>query len=109
MTTTLMLTPDQEAWLQAHIARGDFASVEAAARQRIAERAAEESRMSGRREALLSGELSDADLAAIAATEMDARRQHLDSALAEFEAFRQTMPRIPLEEMLSARHEGRKY
>jgi antitoxin ParD1/3/4 len=43
----ITLTPEQEAWCKAHVARGDFASVEAAARQlideRIAERAAEES------------------------------------------------------------------
>ena len=40
------LTPGQQAWLDAHVARGDFASVEDAARrlidERIAERAAEE-------------------------------------------------------------------
>lgn len=42
----ITLTPQQEAWLKAHVASGDFASVEEAARQlideRIAERAAEE-------------------------------------------------------------------
>jgi antitoxin ParD1/3/4 len=42
----ITLTPEQEAWLQAHVASGDFASVEDAARQlideRIAERASEE-------------------------------------------------------------------
>lgn len=42
---SITLTPDQEAWLRAHVARGDFASVEEAARrlidERIAERAAE--------------------------------------------------------------------
>ena len=44
---TITLNPDQEAWLKARVARGDFASVEDAARQlideRIAERAVEES------------------------------------------------------------------
>ena len=44
---TISLTPEQQAWLNAHVARGDFASVEEAVRQlideRIAERAAEES------------------------------------------------------------------
>jgi len=43
----ITLTPEQEAWCKIHVARGDFASVEEAARQlideRIAERAAEES------------------------------------------------------------------
>ncbi|MGH6851046.1 MAG: hypothetical protein ACREDD_11465 [Methylocella sp.] len=44
---TITLTREQEAWLKAHVAHGDFSSIEEAARQligeRIAERAAEES------------------------------------------------------------------
>jgi antitoxin ParD1/3/4 len=44
---SVSLTPEQEAWFHAHVARGDFASVADAVRQlideRIAERAAEES------------------------------------------------------------------
>jgi antitoxin ParD1/3/4 len=43
----IILTPEQEAWLQARVASGDFASVEEEARQlldeRIAERMVEES------------------------------------------------------------------
>jgi antitoxin ParD1/3/4 len=43
---TITLTPEQESLLNAYIARGDFSSIEEAARQlideRIAERAAEE-------------------------------------------------------------------
>jgi antitoxin ParD1/3/4 len=42
----ISLTPDQQAWINAHIASGDFDSVEEAVRllldERIAERAAEE-------------------------------------------------------------------
>ena len=42
----ISLTAEQQAWLSAHVARGDFVSVEEAARQlideRIAERAIEE-------------------------------------------------------------------
>jgi antitoxin ParD1/3/4 len=42
----ICLTPEQQAWISAHVARGDFASIEDAARQlldvRIAERAIEE-------------------------------------------------------------------
>ncbi len=42
----ISLTPEQKAWLDAHVSRGDFASAQEAARQlineRIAERAAEE-------------------------------------------------------------------
>ena len=34
----ITLTPEQEAWLQAHVATGDFASIEEAARQLIDER-----------------------------------------------------------------------
>lgn len=47
MTISLSLTPEQQAWLDARVASGDFLSVEEAARQlieeRIAEREAEES------------------------------------------------------------------
>jgi antitoxin ParD1/3/4 len=37
----ITLTPDQEAWLQSHVAIGAFASVEEAARQLLDERIAE--------------------------------------------------------------------
>ena len=37
----ITLHPDQEAWLKARVASGDFASVEAAARQLLGERIAE--------------------------------------------------------------------
>ncbi len=37
----ITLTPDQEAWLQAHVAAGDFASIEEAARQLLDERICE--------------------------------------------------------------------
>jgi antitoxin ParD1/3/4 len=38
---TITLTPEQQEWLAAHVAAGDFASVEDAARQLIDERIAE--------------------------------------------------------------------
>jgi len=38
---TITLKPDQEAWLETRVARGDFASIEEAARQLIDERIAE--------------------------------------------------------------------
>jgi prevent-host-death family protein len=41
--------------------------------------------------------------------EPDGRKEKIDRVLAEIEEFRKTMPRIPLEEILSARHEGHKY
>lgn len=37
----ITLTPDQEAWLQAHVATGDFPWIEEAARQLIDERIVE--------------------------------------------------------------------
>ncbi|HEY5225998.1 MAG TPA: hypothetical protein VIJ06_04325 [Methylovirgula sp.] len=37
----IILTPEQEKWLHAHVERGDFPSVEAAARQLIDESIAE--------------------------------------------------------------------
>jgi prevent-host-death family protein len=41
--------------------------------------------------------------------EADRRQAEFDRVIAEIEEFRQTMPRISLEELLSARHEGHKY
>ena len=38
---SITLTPEQEAWIKAHIATGDFASIEEAARQLIDDRIAE--------------------------------------------------------------------
>jgi len=38
---TITLHPDQEAWLKTRVASGDFASVDAAARQLLGERIAE--------------------------------------------------------------------
>jgi antitoxin ParD1/3/4 len=40
---TITLTPEQIAWIDAHVARGDFPSVEDAVRQLIDERIAERS------------------------------------------------------------------
>ena len=41
--------------------------------------------------------------------EADRRQAGDEHVLAEIEEFRKTMPRIRLEEILSARHEGHKY
>ena len=43
----ITLKPEQEAWLASHVATGDFASVEEAARQLIDERIAERNAMEG--------------------------------------------------------------
>ena len=41
--------------------------------------------------------------------EADGRQQKIDRVIAEIDEFRKTMPRIPLADLLSARHEGHKY
>jgi prevent-host-death family protein len=41
--------------------------------------------------------------------EADNRQAGIARAMAEIEEFRKTMPRIALEDLLSARHEGHKY
>jgi prevent-host-death family protein len=41
--------------------------------------------------------------------EPDDRRERVNRVMAEIDEFRKTMPRIPLEELLSSRHEGHKY
>jgi len=81
ITVKLTLAPAQEAWLHAHIARGDFDSLEGAAQQLIAERIAERAAEEGKREVLPVGALNDADLEAIAATEMSVRHLPLDYEL----------------------------
>lgn len=69
MTITLALTPDQETWLQAHVATGNSASIEEAVQRLIAERIAEErQRKKDRREVLRATDLSEEDIAAIAAS-----------------------------------------
>ena len=41
--------------------------------------------------------------------EADQRRLEVRKAMAELQAFRETMPRLTLDEILSARHEGHRY
>lgn len=41
--------------------------------------------------------------------EMDRRQAQVERVFAEMEEFRKTMPRLSLEEILSARHEGHRY
>ncbi len=80
---TITLTADQEASLRALVTAGNFASIEEAARALLDERLAEERRRAAgnRREVLLAGELSDADLAEIAAAKMNPRHDHLNDEL----------------------------
>ena len=81
MSIILTLTPEQEGWLQAHVAAGHFASIEEAAQRLIAERIAERVADTPGRQALWVEELSDAELEAIAAVEMDPRHDHLNGEL----------------------------
>jgi prevent-host-death family protein len=41
--------------------------------------------------------------------EVDQRQAEIFKAKAQIEAFRETMPRLPIDEIISARHEGHKY
>ena len=83
MTITLNLTHEQEDWLRARVAAGDVASIEEAARRAIDERIAEDRRGQDGywRRALLVSELSDADIAEIAASKMDPRYNYLNDEL----------------------------
>ncbi len=81
---SISLTPEQHAWLTAHVARGDFTSIEEAVRQlideRIAERSAEESD-----DMAWAKPLVDEALAAIARGEVISREAHdarMDALLA---------------------------
>ena len=60
------------------MAAGEYASIEEAARQVIDERIADDQRRKLKRQALLVGELNDADFEAIAGTEMAARHKHVE-------------------------------
>jgi antitoxin (DNA-binding transcriptional repressor) of toxin-antitoxin stability system len=41
--------------------------------------------------------------------EAEVRRTSVERAFAEFREFRKSMPKIPLDEFLSARHEGHRF
>lgn len=43
------------------------------------------------------------------APEIDQRQARIKQTMAQIEAFRATMPRLSLDEILSARHEGHRY
>ena len=83
----ISLTPEQQAWLNAHVARGDFASVEDAVRQlideRIAERAAEE-----RDDLAWAKPYVDEALADVARGEVLSRDEHRARNAARLAAFK---------------------
>jgi antitoxin ParD1/3/4 len=85
-TLSLMLisiTPEQQAWLAAHVERGEFASVDEAVRQLIDERIAE--RMIEEDDLAWAKPLVDEALGAVARGEVLSREEHearMDAVLA---------------------------
>ena len=71
----ISLTPEQQAWLSAHVAQGDFASVEEAARQLIDERIAERAAEAGD-DLAWAKPYVDAALSAVARGDVLSREEH---------------------------------
>lgn len=84
---TISLTPEQQAWLNAHVARGDFASVEDAARQLIDERIAERALEEGDDLAWAKPYVDEA-LAAAARGDVLTREEHRARNAARLDAFK---------------------
>ncbi len=79
----ISITPEQKAWLAAHVERGEFASVDEAVRQLINERIAE--RMIEEDDLAWAKPLVDKALAAVARGEVISREEHearMDAVLA---------------------------
>ena len=80
---SISITPEQQAWLAAHVERGEFASVDEAVRQLIDERIAE--RMIEEDDLAWAKPLVDEALAAVARGEVISREEHearMDAVLA---------------------------
>jgi len=71
---SISITPEQQAWLSAHVERGEFASVDEAVRQLIDERIAE--RMIEEDDLAWAKPLVDEALAAVARGEVTSREEH---------------------------------
>lgn len=84
---TISLTPEQQAWLSAHVARGDFASVEEAARQLIDERIAERALEEGDDLAWAKPYVDEA-LAAVARGDVLSREEHRARNTARLDALK---------------------
>jgi antitoxin ParD1/3/4 len=79
----ISITPEQQAWLVAHVERGEFASVDEAVRQLIDERIAE--RMIEEDDLAWAKPLVDEAFAAVARGEVISREEHearMDAVLA---------------------------
>lgn len=73
---SITLTPEQEAWIKAHIATGDFASIEEAARQLIDDRIAELAAQDDEDDVAWAKPLVDEARAAIARGEFVSFEEH---------------------------------
>jgi antitoxin ParD1/3/4 len=73
---SITLTPEQEAWLKAHVAAGEFVSVEEAARQLIDDRIAEIANTEGEDDMAWAKPLVDEARAAIARGETITLEEH---------------------------------
>lgn len=71
---SISITPEQEAWLAAHVARGEFASIDEAARQLIDERITE--RMIEEDDLTWAKPLVDAARAGVARGEVMSLEEH---------------------------------
>jgi antitoxin ParD1/3/4 len=76
MPITLTLTLKQEAWLNAHVAAGEFASIEEAARQLITDRIAEIANAEGENDMAWAKPLADEAHAAVARGETITLEEH---------------------------------
>lgn len=72
----ITLTPEQETWIQAHVATGDFASIEQGARQLIDDRIAAESAVDDGDDMAWAKPLVDEARAAIARGEVMTLEEH---------------------------------
>lgn len=82
---TITLTHEQEVWLEAHVARGEFASIEDAVRQFIDERIAEHVLIESEYLAWAKNYVDEAlaDLATGAVMTLDEHLAQIDSFLAD--------------------------
>jgi antitoxin ParD1/3/4 len=83
---TFSLSPEQLAWINARVARGDFASAEEAARQLIGERIAERV-LEEQDDLVRAGPHVDAALTAVARGDVISREEHRDRDVARLTGF----------------------
>jgi antitoxin ParD1/3/4 len=84
----ISLTPEQQAWINAHVTRGDFASAEEAARQLIDERIAERE-LEERDDLAWAKPHVDEALADVARGDVLSRKEHRARNLARLAALKE--------------------